>query len=129
MHALAAPATPHAFYGTWTVTDVVGYSDISDGIPAARRLLGQKITITRREITFDGDTCRPHAGFTVTSVDTASKLQSTYQVNRTDTGLPPRTLFLDSAEGCGGIFRMDAHRILFGRFGVVVRAVSSQPSP
>ncbi|MFM0419716.1 hypothetical protein [Paraburkholderia aromaticivorans] len=34
------------FVGKWVVTDVVDYSDISGGIPEAKRILGKTMTIT-----------------------------------------------------------------------------------
>ncbi|MGF6855363.1 hypothetical protein [Paraburkholderia sp. CI3] len=115
-------ATPSSFNGKWTVTDVVGYSDVSGGIPEAKKLLGEVLSISTSQIEFAGERCRPHDGFSVHTVDTAPKLKDYYGINLQDTGLPAKTLLLDS-DNCAAIFRMDAHRVVFGWDGVIVRAV------
>ncbi|MBB5501847.1 hypothetical protein [Paraburkholderia sp. MM5384-R2] len=115
-------ATPSSFNGKWTVTDVVGYSDVSGGIPEAKKLLGEVLSISTGQIEFAGERCRPHGGFNVRTVNTAPKLKDYYGINLEDTGLPPKTLLLDS-DNCAALFRMDAHRVVFGWDGVIVRAV------
>ncbi|NVI05922.1 hypothetical protein FSB64_19575 [Paraburkholderia sp. JPY454] len=101
---------------------MVGYSDVSGGIPEAKRLLGTVLSISTDQIEFAGERCRPHGGFSVRTVDTAPKLKGYYGINLDDTGLPQKTLLLDS-DNCAAIFRMDAHRVVFGWNGVIVRAV------
>ncbi|SMG59959.1 hypothetical protein [Paraburkholderia susongensis] len=119
----AEPTTaPSSFNGKWTVTDVVGYSDISGGIPEAKRLLGKVLNISSGQIEFAGERCRPHDSFSIRTVDTAPTLKDYYGINLEDTGLPSKTLLLDS-ENCTAVFRMDAHRVVFGWDGVIMRAV------
>ncbi|NML30326.1 hypothetical protein HHL14_05725 [Paraburkholderia sp. G-4-1-8] len=101
---------------------MVGYSDVSGGIPEAKRLLGKVMRISGGQIEFAGERCRPREGFRVRTVDTAPKLEDEYGINLEDTGLPPKTLLLDG-ESCAAVFRMDAHRVVFGWNGVIVRAV------
>lgn len=111
-----------SFEGQWTVTDVVGYSDVSGGIPEAKMLLGKTLRISADEIEFAGQRCRPHGGFVARSVETAPKLKDYYGINREDTGLPQTTLLLDSPN-CTPVFRVDQHRIVFGQDGVILRAI------
>ncbi|MGF6445866.1 hypothetical protein [Paraburkholderia youngii] len=120
--AAGPTTTPSSFNGKWTVTDVVGYSDVSGGIPEAKRLLGKVLSISTDQIEFAGERCRPHGGFSVRTVDTAPKIKDYYGINLGDTGLPQKTLLLDS-DNCAAVFRMDAHRVVFGWNGVIVRAV------
>ncbi|AEA60119.1 hypothetical protein [Burkholderia gladioli] len=117
----ASPAT-NPFVGSWVVQDVVGYSDTSGGPPEAKRLLGKTIKIAKNKIDFDGQRCQPSDGFTVSTIDTAPKLLDYYQVAISDTGLPSKTMLLDSSS-CAPVFRMDAHRIVFGWDGIIMRAI------
>ncbi|MFM0729330.1 hypothetical protein PQQ52_02385 [Paraburkholderia sediminicola] len=120
--AKAAEPSVSDFQGKWTVTDVVGYGNTSGGIPEARKLLGQVLNISPAGIEFSGERCRPHQGFRVGIVDTASRLKDDFGINLEDTGLPARTALLDSAN-CTAVYRMDGRRVLFGWDGVVLRAV------
>ena len=111
-----------SFSGKWTVTDVVGYSDVSGGIPEAKRLLGKVLSISTGQIEFAGERCLPHGGFRAHAVETGPTLKNYYGINLEDTGLPEKTVLLDS-DNCAAVFRMDAHRVVFGWNGVIVRAV------
>ncbi|MFM0282363.1 hypothetical protein P0D75_30575 [Paraburkholderia sediminicola] len=120
--ANAAEPSVSDFQGKWTVTDVVGYGNTSGGIPEARELLGKVLNISPTSIEFSGELCRPHQGFRVGVVDTASRLKDDFGINLEDTGLPETTEVLDSAN-CTAVYRMDERRVLFGWDGVVLRAV------
>ncbi|MBB5456676.1 hypothetical protein HDG32_001862 [Paraburkholderia sp. CI2] len=125
----AAQTPPHAtindFIGNWVVTDVVDYADISGGIPEAKRILGMTMTITPQSMSFDSETCKPNTGFTVKRIDTLSALKKQFDLRVNETGLPATTVVVDS-DNCFAIFRMDAHRIVFGWDGIIVRAIRDQ---
>jgi hypothetical protein len=110
------------FQGKWTVTDVVGYADTSGGVPEAKTLLGKVLTVTNGQIEFAGERCAPNGGFNVSTVETAPKLRDYYGVVPEDVGLPAKTALLDSSN-CTAVFRLDAHRVVFGWDGVVLRAI------
>jgi hypothetical protein len=110
------------FGGRYVVTDIVGWSDISGGEPAARRLLGSVLTISPDAVDFDGQHCVPNTGFSVRTVKTAPILMEYYGVPRVDVGLPVRSVVLDS-DNCVAVFRMDKYRVVLGSDGVVVRAI------
>lgn len=116
----AAPSVSD-FQGKWTVTDVVGYGNTSGGIPEAKRLLGKVLSISPAGIEFSGERCKPRK-VSVAMIDTASRLKDDFGINLEDTGLPARTVLLDSSN-CTAVYRMDEHRVLFGWDGVVLRAV------
>ncbi|WP_244306069.1 hypothetical protein [Paraburkholderia lacunae] len=100
----------------------MAYSTISAGIPEAKRILGQVLTISPKGIEFSNQNCTPHDGFLVSEVDSAAKLKELYDVYPPDVGLPARTTLLDSAN-CTAVFRMADNRIAFGWNGVMVRAM------
>lgn len=114
--------TVNDFVGKWVVTDVVDYSDISGGIPEAKRILGKTLTITSRSIAFDKENCSPRPGFTVTEVDTQNELKKQFGLTVNETGLPARTTLLNS-ENCFAVFGMSTYKIVFGWNGIIVRAV------
>ncbi|MEX3811574.1 hypothetical protein AB3X96_15105 [Paraburkholderia sp. BR13439] len=124
--SVCAAQTPHAtindFVGNWVVTDVVDYADISGGIPEAKRILGMTMTITPQSMSFDSETCQPNTGFTVKRIDTLSALTNQFGLRVNETGLPATTVVVDS-DNCFAVFRMDAHRIVFGWDGIIVRAL------
>ncbi|HEX3379006.1 MAG TPA: hypothetical protein VHU21_04275 [Paraburkholderia sp.] len=120
--AAGPTATPSSVNGKWTVTDVVAYSDVSGAIPEAKRLLGNVLSISTGQIEFAGERCRPHNGFSVHTVDTAPKRKNYYGINLEDTGLPQKTVLLDT-DNCAAVFCMDAHRVVFGWDGVIMRTV------
>ncbi|MGF6815176.1 hypothetical protein OKW33_001982 [Paraburkholderia atlantica] len=126
--SVCAAQTPHAtindFIGNWVVTDVVDYADISGGIPGAKRILGMTMTITPQSMSFDSETCKPNTGFTVKRIDTLSALKNQFGLRVNETGLPATTVVVDS-DNCFAVFRMDAHRIVFGWDGIIVRATGS----
>lgn len=111
-----------SFQGRWTVTDVVGYADTSGGVPEAKKLLGKVLTVTNGYIEFAGERCTPNGGFNVATVETAPKLRDYYGVVPEDVGLPVKTALLDSSN-CTAVFRLDAHRVVFGWDGIVLRAI------
>lgn len=113
------------FFGKWVVTDIVGYGDISGGIPEAKHVLGLVLTISPKGIDFDKDRCTPNGAFSVSEIDSAAKLKEYFNESLVDTGLPARTAMLDSAN-CIEIFRVDETRLLFGWNGIVVRAVQDK---
>ncbi|KRE90760.1 hypothetical protein ASG87_01090 [Frateuria sp. Soil773] len=115
------PPTSADFRGRWQITDIVGYGDISGGLPEAKNLIGKVMTITTDRIAFGKESCTPHRGFKVTEVETALLLDKYYGVSPADVGLPMHTALLDS-DNCTPVFRLDEHRIVFGRDGIVVRA-------
>jgi hypothetical protein len=110
------------FGGKYVVTDIVGYSDTSGGLPAAKKLLGETLVISPEAIDFSGDHCVPNTGFHVKRVVTEPLLKKYYGVPRADVGLPAKTTVLDSGN-CVPVFRMDKYRVLLGSDGVVVRAI------
>jgi hypothetical protein len=120
--AQTPPATINDFIGNWVVTDVVDYTDISGGIPEAKRILGMTMTITPQSMSFDSETCKPNTGFTVKRIDTLSALNKQFDLRVNETGLPATTVVVDS-DNCFAVFRMDAHRIVFGWDGIIVRAL------
>lgn len=123
---VCAAQTPHAtindFVGNWVVTDVVDYTDVSGGIPEAKRILGMSMRITPKSMSFDKETCTPNTGFTVKEVDTLSELTKQFGLRINETGLPTRTVFVDS-DNCFAVFRMDDRKIVFGWDGIIVRAI------
>jgi hypothetical protein len=123
----AQPKKPSVsdFFGKWVVTDIVGYGDISGGVPEAKHVLGLVLTISPKGIDFDKDRCTPNGAFFVSEIDTAAKLKEFFNEPLSDTSLPARTTMLDSTN-CTPILRMDETRILFGWNGVVVRAVQNK---
>ncbi|MGF6740446.1 hypothetical protein GCT19_00190 [Paraburkholderia sp. CNPSo 3155] len=120
--AQTSHATINDFIGNWVVTDVVDYADISGGIPEAKRILGMTMTITPQSMSFDSETCKPNTGFTVKRIDTLSALKNQFGLRVNATGLPATTVVVDS-DNCFAVFRMDAHRIVFGWDGIIVRAL------
>jgi hypothetical protein len=118
----AQAASVSDFQGKWTVTDIVGYASTSGGIPEAKELLGKVLRISPGIIEFAGERCKPHQGFNVSVVDTASRLKDDFNIDIGDTGLPVRTAVLDSSN-CTAVYRMGDHRVLFGWDGVVLRAI------
>lgn len=123
---VCAAQTPHAkindFVGNWVVTDVVDYTDVSGGIPEAKRILGMTMKITPKSMSFDKETCTPNTGFTVREVDTLTELTKQFDLRVNETGLPEKTAFVDS-DNCFAVFRMDDHKIVFGWDGIIVRAI------
>lgn len=110
------------FIGKWTVYDVVGYSEISAGVPEAKRLLGKVMTIAKNRIDFDDEKCTPEGGFVVDVVDTSSKFDENYgKFYIPDLGLSPRSILLDS-ENCMPVFKLRDNVIVFGQDGVIFRA-------
>jgi len=108
--------------GKWTVYDVVGYSEISAGVPEAKRLLGKVMTIAKNRIDFDDEKCTPDNGFVVDVVDTSSKFEENYgRFYIPDLGLPTRTILLDS-KNCTPVFKLRDNVIVFGQDGVIFRA-------
>ncbi len=121
-HAQTKPPSVGDFIGKWVVTDVVDYSDISGGVPEAKRILGMTMTIKPQSIAFDKENCKPHPGFTVSEVDTQTELKNQFGLTLNETGLPARATLLNSGN-CFAVFRMDDYKIVFGWDGVIVRAV------
>ncbi|APA85370.1 hypothetical protein BJG93_08235 [Paraburkholderia sprentiae WSM5005] len=130
--SVSAAETPHAaindFVGNWVVTDVVDYADISGGVPEAKRILGMTMKITPRSMSFDNETCKPNTGFTVKQIDTLSELNKQFELRVNETGLPATSVVVDS-DNCFAVFRMDAHRIVFGWNGIIVRAIRDTKAP
>jgi hypothetical protein len=120
--AQTSHATINDFVGNWVVTDVVDYADISGGIPEAKRILGMTMKITPQSMSFDNETCKPNTGFTVKEIDTLSELTKQYDIRVNETGLPATTIVVNS-DNCFAVFQMDAHRIVFGWDGIIVRAI------
>ena len=119
--AQTQPATD-GFIGRFVVTDIVGYDNVSGGIPEAKRLLGKTLVISSDAIEFDHDRCRPAKGFRIIEVEASHALMKEYAVNAGDVGLSGKTLLLDS-DDCAPVFKMDSRRIIFGWNGVIVRAI------
>ena len=113
------------FRGRYVVDEIVGYADISGGEPTARRLLGQVLVISPNAIDFDGDHCEPNSGFRIKRIKTAPILKNYYGVTLRETGLPARTLLLDS-NNCVAVFQMNKYRVVLGSDGVVVRAIRDE---
>lgn len=124
-YAQTQQASIKDFVGKWVVTDIVDYSDISDGVPGAKRVLGEVMTITPKSIHFENQTCAPHDGLAVRDVDTQTELNAEYGLRTNETGLPPRTALLGGGN-CFAVFKKSASMIVFGWKGVVVRAVPSK---
>ncbi|MFM0736126.1 hypothetical protein PQQ51_02615 [Paraburkholderia xenovorans] len=116
-----APLSTKDFFGKWIVTDVVGYTNISAGIPEARRILGKVLTITPNWMEFDKSRCTPNGGYTISEVDSATKLREFFDLSLLDAGLPPRTTLLET-NNCYAAFSVDPYRVLFSWNGVIVRA-------
>jgi hypothetical protein len=110
------------FVGRWVVTDVVGYGDVSGGMPEAKRLIGKVLVISNTGIDFDRQNCKPTKGLRVVEVETGPVLEKYYGITTADAGLPAKTMLLDS-DACVPVFRLDEQRIVLGWNGVVVRAV------
>lgn len=118
--AQTSPA-PQDFKGRWQITDIVGYGVISGGLPEAKELIGEVVTITAKSISFGKDACTSSHDFKASEVDTAPALDKYYGVTRGDTGLPARTQLLDS-DNCAPVFQLDKDRVVLGHDGIVVRA-------
>lgn len=126
-NAQTAKPSINDFVGKWVVTDVVDYTDVSGGIPEAKRLLGKTLTITPKSISFDNEPCTPDPGFTVSDVDTQSELDKEFSLRVNETGLPVRSTLLES-DNCFPVFLTSVkNKVVFGWNGVIVRAVHDQP--
>jgi len=116
-----SPST-RGFHGRYFIDEIVGYEQVSGGIPEAKRLLGKTLVISANSIDFDGDDCKPDGGFKISEIETGTALLKIYGLNYLDAGLPAKTLLLNSDE-CSPVFRVNKYQILFGWNGVVVRAI------
>lgn len=115
------------FVGTYEIENIVSYSEVSGGVPAARKLLGTTIVITPNAIDFNGDHCQLE-DVTIKEVDSKSKVLEVFgPMTLLELGLTNKSLFLDNAR-CTQVFRMDKYRILFAEDGVVVRAFRDSES-
>jgi len=115
------PVTPD-FTGRWITYDVVGYSEISEGVKEAKRLLGKVLIISKNRIDFDDESCKPNNGFSVGMVDAATKFTHYYgKFYLPDLGLQERAMLLES-DNCMPIFKLSDHIVIFGRNGVILRA-------
>lgn len=122
--AADVPSTPSVkdFKGRYVVTDVVGYLEISGGVPLARDSLGKVLTISDKDLSFSKYPCKPHSGFSVKEVETASKLDELYgEVTPLEVGLGPKAPLLDS-QNCIQIFKVRDNMVLFNWNGVLLRA-------
>ncbi len=122
---MAQQTTPpliNKFVGKYVITDIVGYAEISAGVPEAKRVLGKVISISSEMVNFDNERCKPKGGFKVSEVETTPVLKDYYDITTVDAGLSAKALLLDSSN-CTPVFLMDEYRIVFGSNGVVVRAI------
>lgn len=111
-----------AYIGEWTVNDVLGYSEISVGVPEAKRLLGKVLSISKNRIVFDDEVCAPKNGFVVNLIDTAPRFDKDYgKFYIPELGLPKKSFVLDSSE-CISIYKSSDYSVTFGWNGVILRA-------
>jgi hypothetical protein len=115
------------FSGRFVIDEIVGYDDVSGGIPQARKLLGKSIVISKKEIAFDGDRCNPANGFKISEVETEAAIKELFGVTASDAGLASRTKLL-TGENCLPIFKRDEYQIVFDVDGIIVRAIRDNDS-
>jgi len=115
------------FSGSFIIDEIVGYDDVSGGVPQARKLLGKSIVISEKGIVFDGDRCNPTNGFKISVVETEAAIKELFGVTASDAGLASRTKLL-TGENCLSIFKRDEYQIVFDVDGIIVRAIRDNDS-
>lgn len=120
----SGPATPVWFDGTWRITRLVGYGEISVSPQSAQQLIGQTVTIAPGQFRIGTDNCIPdtmHASMRAT----APILLEQYRAGPADAGVGARAVVLD-ATPCGYVFRAGTGIVVF-EGGAFYRAVRTAP--
>ena len=74
------------FFGTWKITKIAGYGDVSSGPKYARQGLGKTVTISTDSVLLPADPCDRHS-LTYEIADVDAVLASGWEVSRQDLNL------------------------------------------
>jgi hypothetical protein len=116
----AIPATKFQFDGTWRITRIVGYSEVSVSPGKLQQLIGQTVNIGPGQLRIGSDDCVPDTTL-VTMHSTKALLLDEYRAGPADAGVADRTLVLDAGR-CGHVFRVGPDIVVYSG-GAFYRAV------
>ena len=117
--------TPFRFDGTWHVSKIVGYSEVSTNPEELRQLIGKKIVIGPGQLQVGDDACVSDAMHSATRA-TAPLLLDAYHAGPTDAGVATHTEVLDAGR-CGYVFRAGTNIVVY-QGGAFYRAVRDKPA-
>lgn len=115
------------FVGTWKITKLAGYANISDGPPGLKVLQGTTLIVSPKGIKLgiDKEACLFTSGFEVKEVEAAPYLKDNAGATPEGVKLPTRVTILDS-DACPPIFWLNENLLEIDVGGVFVTAERQQ---